>query len=98
MTFDEAIAMGEYKPEFLAQYPEWKIFSKHVQLEYISKAIANRKSQLMRKWSEMINFMDQSEIPDMKKKMADSIFEKIRKLGEEKEKIYFEYLGNEDED
>ena len=96
MTFEDAISMGEYKPEFLSHYPEWKTFSKHVQLEYISKAIANRKTQLMRKWSEMINFMDQSEIPDMKKKMADNIFEQIRKLAEEKEKIYFEYLGEED--
>lgn len=91
MTFEEAIKMGEYKPEYLSQFPEWKQMSHHVQWEYISKAIANRKTQLMRKWSEAINFMDQSEIPDLKKKIADSVFEQIRVLGEEKERLYYEY-------
>ena len=91
MTFDEAIKMGEYQPEKLVQYPEWATFSHHVQWEYIAKAMANRKTQLMHKWAEAINFMDQSEIPELKKKIADSIFEQIRKLGEEKEKLYYEY-------
>lgn len=96
MTFDEAIQMGEYKPELLSQYPEWKTFSHHVQWEYISKAMANRKTQLMRKWSETINFMDQSDIVGLKKQIADSIFEQIRKLGEEKERLYLEYSKYED--
>lgn len=91
MTFEEAIQMGEYKPDYLARFPEWGKMSHHVQWEYISKALANRKTQLMHKWSETINFMDQSEIPDLKKKIADSIFEQIRKLAEEKERLYYEY-------
>lgn len=91
MTFEEAIKMGEYQPEKLTQYPEWQTLSHHVQWEYISKGMANRKTQLMRKWSETINFMDQSEIVGLKKQIADSIFEQIRKLGEEKERLYLEY-------
>ncbi len=83
--------MGEYQPEKLAQYPEWQTFSHHVQWEYISKAMTNRKTQLMRKWSETINFMDQSDIVGLKKQIADSIFEQIRQLGEEKERLYLEY-------
>lgn len=96
MAFEDAIKMGEYLPERLAQYPEWQTFSHHVQWEYISKGIANRKTQLMHKWSEAINFMDQSEIPELKKQIADSIFEQIRKLGEEKERIYLEYSKYDD--
>lgn len=91
MTFEVAIQMGEYQPEKLAQYPEWQTLSHHVQWEYISKSMANRKTQLMRKWSETINFMDQSDIVGLKKQIADSIFEQIRKLGEEKERLYLEY-------
>jgi hypothetical protein len=75
----------------LAQYPEWQTLSHHVQWEYIAKAMANRKTQLMRKWAEAINFMDQSEIPDLKKNIVDSIFAQIRTLSEEKERLYLEY-------
>lgn len=96
MTFEEAIKMGEYQPERLAQYSEWQLLSHHVQWEYVSKAMANRKTQLMRKWSETINFMDQSDIVGLKKQIADSIFEQIRKLGEEKERLYLEYSKYED--
>ncbi len=84
------------KPELLSQYPEWQTLSHHVQWEYIAKAMANRKTQLMRKWSETINFMDQSDIVGLKKQIADSIFEQIRKLGEGKERLYLEYSKYED--
>lgn len=95
MTFEEAIQMGEYQPEFLDQYPEWKTFSKHVQLEYISKAIDIRRRQLIRKWSEIIEMMDQAEIPEMKQKSVANIFRQIKELAKEKERLYFEYLGEE---
>lgn len=96
MTFEEAIQMGEYKPEFLAKFPEWQTYGHHVQFEYISKAIANRKRQLMQKWAEAVNFTNQSTIPDLQKKIASNIFDQVRQLGEEKEKLYLEYSNYTD--
>ena len=91
MTFEEAITLGEYKPDFLAQFPEWGKLTHHMQFEYIAKALANRKRQLMQKWSEAVNFTNQSSIPDLQKQIASNIFDQIEKLGEEKEKLYLEY-------
>lgn len=89
MTFEEAIRLGEYKPEILAQFPEWTALSRHAQWEYIAKAIANRKRQLMDKWAEVINFTTCT--PETKKQMADNIFAQIAKLEEEKERLYYQY-------
>ena len=97
MTFVEAIQMGEYQPQFLSQYPEWQTMSKHVQLEYISKAIDIRKRQLVKKWGEIINMMDENAIPEMKQKMVDQVFAQMKKLSEERERIYYEYLGEDNE-
>lgn len=90
MTLQKAIDMGEYHPDFLAQFPEWHTYTRHVQFEYIRKAIENRNEQLIRQWAEITNILDFRLKPHLKDALKN-IEKQLQKLGEEKEKLYVEY-------
>ena len=38
ITFQKAIDMGEYNPDYLATFPEWHSLTRHVQFEFIRRA------------------------------------------------------------
>lgn len=92
ISFKEAISMGEYDPKFLKNFPEWEKFSKHTQLQYIRKAMENRRHQLLEQWAEVYNTLDFSEKPHLLK-IADKIKKQLDQLEEDRERLYMEFTG-----
>lgn len=90
MTLPQAVQMGEYKPDFLATFPEWHKFSPHVQLQYIRQAIDNRKHQLLTQWAEINNVLDFRLKPELKKALKN-IESQMSELERDREKIYLDY-------
>ncbi len=90
MTLKEAIELGEYNPEFLANFPEWHTFSRHVQFEYIRKALDNRNRQLLVQWAEINNTIDFRLKPQMAEAL-ENIQKQMKKLDAERDRLYFEY-------
>lgn len=90
MTLEKAIEFGEYDPDYLATFPEWHSLTKHIQWEFISKAINNRNSQLLQQYAAVTNVLDFSKKPHLKESLKN-IEEQWKKLAEDKEKILMEY-------
>lgn len=90
MTFQKAIDFGEYDPEFLSQFPEWHTFSRHIQFEYVRKAIKNRHRQLITQWAEITNVLDFRLKPHLNDALRN-IEKQLRELDKDKEKLFMEY-------
>ena len=90
LSFEEAIKMGEYNPKYLATYPEWHQFSRHVQFQYIQKAVENRRRQLLKQWAEVNNILDFSKKPHLAEAL-ENIFEQIEVLENDREALFVEY-------
>lgn len=95
ISLQDAVKLGEYKPEVLSGYPEWHKLSKYAQFELISQAVEHRRRQLMNKWAEVDNFTNAAEDPTLKKQAQKNIQEQLKKLSEDKEKLYLEYSKTE---
>lgn len=90
MTLKEAIELGEYKPEFLATFPEWHTFSRHVQFQHIRQALDNRNKQLLVQWAEINNTIDFRIKPQMAEALKN-IQKQMKKLDTDRDKLYYEY-------
>lgn len=90
MTLKEAIELGEYNPDFLATFPEWHTFSRHVQFQYIRKALDNRNKQLLLQWAEINNTIDFRLKPQMAEALIN-IQKQMKRLEEDRDNLYFEY-------
>ena len=90
MTLEKAIELGEFEPSNLARFPQWHTMSRHVQFEYIRKALDNHNRQLVTQWAEINNVLDFRTKPHLKKAL-ENLEEQIRKLRQRKEELYLEY-------
>lgn len=90
MTLEKAIEMGEYKPEYLANFPEWHTLTRHIQFEYIRKAIDNRNRHLITQWAEITNVLDFRLKPHLSEALKN-IEMQLQELRVDKEKLYLEY-------
>lgn len=90
-SLKEAIALGEYQPETLSKYPEWEKLSGHAQFELISQGLETRSRQLFKKWSEIVNFINDSDNPTLQDEAKQNIERQIKTLREDKERLYLEY-------
>lgn len=90
LTLQKSIELGEYNPDFLAQFPEWHTLSRHVQFEYIRRALENRNRQLITQWAEIVNILDFRLKPHLRDALKN-IEEQLEKLKQDKEKLYVEY-------
>jgi hypothetical protein len=90
MTLKEAIGLGEYNPDFLATFPEWHTYSRHIQFQYIRQALDNRNKQLLMQWAEINNTIDFRLKPQMAEALVN-IQKQMKKLDDERDKLYFEY-------
>lgn len=90
LTFEQAIDLGEYDPEVLSQYPEWKTFSRHVQFEFIRKAIESRNKHLVTQWAEITNMPD-FRLKTHLKDALKNIEKQLEELQSNKETLYVEY-------
>ena len=90
MTLQKAIDMGEYKPDYLATFPEWHKLSRHVQFQFIRQGLENRRRQLTIQWAEINNVIDFRLKPHLKIALKN-IEVQIKKLDRDSEKLYLEY-------
>lgn len=90
MTLQKAVELGEYDPKFLATFPEWHTFSRHVQFQFIRQALDNRYSHLIVQWAEISNIIDFRLKPHLRVAM-ENIDKQIKNLNKDREKLYLEY-------
>jgi hypothetical protein len=90
MTLQEAIELGEYNPQFLATFPEWHSLSRHIQFQYIRKALDNRNQHLITQWAEICNILDFSKKPHLKTAL-ENIEKQLKELEKDREILYLNY-------
>jgi len=90
LTLEKAVELGEYDPDFLANFPEWHKLNRHIQFQYIRQALENRRKQLLTQYAELNNVLDLRNKPDVWKAIGN-IEKQLRHLLEEKERLFIEY-------
>ena len=90
MNLLKAIEMGEYDPVFLATFPEWKTLSRHIQFQYISRGIDNRRKQLLAQYADMNNVLDFRLKPEMQKAIKN-VLNQLDLLDKDRERFLIEY-------
>ena len=88
----EVIDMGEYDPEYLANFAEWHTLSKTIQWSMIKKALDVREHQLVQQWAEINNVMDFRLKPELKTALKN-IQDKIHQVSKDREKLIMEYFS-----
>ncbi len=89
-AFEEAIKQGEYQPEFLSKFPEWKKMSRHRQFQYIRQGINNRERQISTQWAEVNNVLNFSKKPHLQEALRN-LEKQLQNLREDKEELFVEY-------
>lgn len=90
LTLEKAVELGEYDPHFLANFPEWHALSRHIQFEYIRKALDNRHKQLLTQYAELNNVLDLRMKPEIHKAIKN-MEKQLSNILKEKERLYSEY-------
>jgi len=90
LTLEKAIELGEYDPNYLANFPEWHTLSRHIQFEYIRKALDNRRRQLLTQYAELHNVLDFRLKPEIHKAVKN-MEKQLASLLRVKERLYSEY-------
>lgn len=90
LTLEKAVELGEYDPNFLANFPQWHTLSRHVQFQYIRRALDNRHKQLLTQYAELNNVLDLRLKPDIWKAIRN-MEKQLHHILEEKERLFAEY-------
>lgn len=90
ITLQKAIEMGEYNPEYLANFPDWHKLSRIMKWQMIRQAIKNRRQFLRIQWAEINNQLDYSQKPYLAK-AAKNIEKQLDELMKDEEKYQVEY-------
>lgn len=90
LTLEKAVELGEYDPNYLANFPEWHTLSRHIQFEYIRKALNNRHKQLLTQYAELNNVLDLRNKPEIHKAIRN-MEKQLSDILKEKERLYSEY-------
>lgn len=90
ITFDQAVDMGEYKPEYLATFPKWHNLTKNLKWHYIRQAIKNRRRFLEVNYAETFNVIDFSKKPQLQR-VLDSIQNQLKQLQQDEEELRLQY-------
>ncbi len=90
ISLKDVISLGEFEPEVLAKYPEWEKLSNYVQFELIRQGLENRRKQLFKKWSEVVNFI--GDFPNAnRQETKENLERQLQTLRADKERLYNEY-------
>jgi hypothetical protein len=90
LTLKEAIELGEYDLNYLSTFAEWHSLSRHIQFQYISEAIENRRKHLLMQWSELDRMIDYRLKPHLKE-AQENIQKQLKKVMTDREKLFVEY-------
>ena len=91
-TLEKAIELGEYNPEVLSQFGDFKVLSRHSQFQLIGQALKNRKRQLWMQWAEINNQLNFSKKPYLEEGLS-KIKGQLDELDEDEERLLLEYSG-----
>jgi hypothetical protein len=91
MTLQKAVDFGEYDPKFLSTLPEWHTLSKHIQFQFIQKAMENRRHQLLAQYAAISNVLDFRLKPELKETLSN-IHKQLKQIDTDFEKISLEYF------
>lgn len=92
ISFKESIELGKYQIDYLSQYKEWEELDRHLQYQYITQAITNKRRQLRLEWAKMANQPNFSKKPQLL--AAQKKIEKaLRDLDTDEETLMIEYAG-----
>ena len=90
LTLEKAVELGEYDPNFLANFPEWHTLSRHIQFQYVKRALDNRRHQLLSQYGELHNVLDLRNKPDVWEAIRN-LENQLHHLLDEKERLFSEY-------
>jgi len=90
LTLEKAVELGEYEPDFLANFAEWHSLSRHLQFEYVRRALDNRRRQLLTQYAELNNVLDYSKKPEVHQAVKN-MEKQLSQLLKDKERLYAEY-------
>jgi hypothetical protein len=90
LTLEKAVELGEYDPNFLANFPEWHTLSRHIQFQYVKKALENRNRQLLGQYAELNNVLDLRNKPEIWDAIRN-MEKQLHELLDIKEKLFAEY-------
>lgn len=90
LTLEKAVELGEYNPNFLANFPVWHTLSKHMQFQYVRKALENRRKQLLTQYAELNNVLDLRNKPNVWRAIKN-VEKQLHHLLSEKERLFTEY-------
>lgn len=90
LTLEKAVELGEYDPNFLANFPEWHTLSRHIQFQYVRRALENRHHQLLFQYAELNNVLDLRNKPNVWKAI-NNMEKQLHHILEEKERLFSEY-------
>lgn len=90
ISLQKAISLGEYNPDVLEKFSEFKILERYTQFQLIRKALKNRESQLRLHWAEIANSPRFSEKPHLKAALRD-VEKQIEDLNADEEKLLIQY-------
>jgi hypothetical protein len=92
LTLNQVIDLGEYNPKFLSRFSEFKRLSRYSQFQLIRKALKNREKQLRIHYAEIVNSLNFSKKPHLKKGL-ENIQKQIKDLAKEEDRLLLEYSG-----
>ena len=90
ITLQKAVDMGEYDPNYLANFPDWHKLTRMMKWQMIRQAIINRRHFLMVQWAEINNQLDFSQMPYLAEALKN-INKQLDDLRKEEEKYQVEY-------
>ena len=92
LNLQQAVDMGEYDPENLANFSEWHTLSTYLQFQLVRKALDIRYRQLMLQYAELNNVLDLRE--KLQVQQAIKNVEKQLRLFEQDREDLFVYFTN----
>jgi hypothetical protein len=90
MTLQQVVDMGEYHPEYLANFAEWHTYSPHIQFQMIRRALDIRHRQLITQYAELNNVLDLRKKPHVKEAMKN-VERQLRIFEDEREELFVRY-------
>lgn len=90
MTLQQAVDMGEYRPEYLANFAEWHKLSTYIQFQMIRRALEIRHRQLITQYAELNNVLDLRNKPHVKQAMKN-VEKLLRRFEQDREDLFVKY-------
>ena len=90
MSLQQAIDLGEYRPEYLANFAEWHTLSVYIQFQMIRQALEIRHRQLITQYAELNNVLDLRTKPHVQHAIKN-VEKQLRMFEQDREELFVHY-------